>query len=57
MKSRVWGDQERPTISIVDVVIGMLAPEQQIWGDEIRGPGCIDCVEIVVCRDRVDVGV
>ena len=33
----------------------MFAPEQQIWSDEIRCPGCIDDVDVIICRHRVDV--
>lgn len=44
-------------ISIVGGVVGVLAAEQQVWSDEVGGPGCVDRVEEIVCGDRVDVWV
>ena len=46
-----------PTIRIVGGVVWVLAAEQQVWIDVIRGPRCVDRVEEVVRGDRVDVGV
>ena len=48
---------KRPTISIVGEVVGWVAEEQQVWSDEVGGPGCVNNVAEVVCRDRVDVRV
>ena len=47
----------RLTISIVDGVAGVLAPKQQERTDEIRRPGCVDRVEVVVRRDGVGIRV
>lgn len=51
---RSWG---RHTVCILGRVARNLASEEQIWSDEIGCPGCVDCVEVVVCRDCIDVRV
>ena len=54
---RAWGLGKRPTISIVGDVVGWVALEQEVWSDEVGGPGCVDRVEEVVCGGRVNVRV
>ena len=52
-----YGRPARRTIRIVDGVVGMLASEQQIWSEEVRCPGCIDRIEVIIYRKRVHVRV
>ena len=51
------GQLGRLTKCIVDGVVGMLAPEQQIWSGEIRCPGCVDGIEVIVGRERAGIRV
>ncbi len=41
----------------LDGIVRMLAPEQQIWSDEIRCPRCVDNIEVIESRERINLRV